>query len=134
MKAQSLPPAAGSFVQGGHDDRPACGLRVEFGGRRQHVGDERGSDPEVRVSAINGEPPEQQRGDGIRGMLGKYLWSRRAIDACHRHARVCHDDILRVGNHPCRGCVATTILAGVAAQPVIEYRLAALEAFTAVSA
>lgn len=58
----------------------------------------------------------------------------RAVDACQCDARVCDHDVIGVGDDPGRGGIAAAVLAGVAAQPLIEHGLAALELLAVVAA
>ena len=86
-----------------------------------------GPDAEACVSAIDGEPAEQQRRDGIGRAFCDDLGRGRSVDAGHRDARVRDDNVVGVGDDPGRGGVASAVLAGVAAQPFVEHRLAAVE-------
>ncbi len=133
MKAEAFPPTASLSGERGHDDRAACRFFVELDRRDKHVDGERGSDPEVRISTVDGEPAEQQRGDGIGRALGERLWRGRAVDTRHRDARISHDNVIGVCDHPGCGGVAPPVLTGVAAQPLVEHLLPAVEPFAVMS-
>ena len=134
VESQSFPPGASRGVQGRDDDCSAGGFLVELCGRGEHVPCERGADPEAGVAVVDGEPGEEQRWDGIGGSFGKCLGRGRAVDSGHRDAGVCHNNVGCVGDDP-GGCgVAAAVLAGVAAQPLIEHGRAAVELLAVVPA
>jgi hypothetical protein len=56
------------------------------------------------------------------------------VDSGHRNARVGHDNVISVSDHPRGSGVAPTVLARVSAQPLIEDRLSAVELVPIVSA
>jgi hypothetical protein len=76
------------------------------------VGDERGTDAGSRASAVDGQAAEEQRGDRV--VLCEEIRRRRAIDRHHRKARIRDHAAGGVGDHPCRGGVATPVLSGEA--------------------
>ena len=85
--------------------------------------------PRLGVAAVDGEPAEQQGWNGVGRAFRERFGRGRSVDAGHRDARVCDDDVVGVGDHPGGGGVASAVLAGVAAQPFVEYRFAAVELF-----
>ncbi len=82
---------------------------------------------------VDGEPAEERRG-GIGGSFGECLGRGRAVDSGHRDAGICHNNVACIGDDP-GGCgVAAAVLAGVAAQQLIEHGLAAVELLAVVPA
>ncbi len=77
---------------------------------------------------------EEQRWEGIGCSFGERVGRGGAVDASHCDARVRNDDVVGVRDDP-GGCgVATAVLAGVAAQPLVEHGLTAVELLTVVPA
>lgn len=134
MKAKPLPPRPRILVERGGDDGSAGRLVVELDSCGEDVGREGGPNAEVGVAAVNSQPAEQQGRNRIRGTLGEDFRGNRAIDAGHRHSCVGHDKVVGVGDNPCRGGVTAPVLAGVAEQPLVERRFAAVELLAVVSA
>ncbi|MGC9221958.1 MAG: hypothetical protein ACP5H2_11515, partial [Solirubrobacteraceae bacterium] len=98
------------------------------------VASERGPDTQACVSVVDRESAEQKRRDWIRRALAEGFGRCGAVYTGHRDARVCDDDVARVGDHPGGRGVAAAVLAGVSAEPFVEYRLAAVEPFAIVDA
>jgi len=134
MKAESLPPRPRSRVQGGDDDGAACRLLVELDCCGEDVRCQGGPDADVGVAAVDSQPAEQESRNRIRGALGDDFRRSGAIDASHRDARVGHDKVVGVGDDPGSGGVRMAVLAGVAAQPLVEDRFSAVELAAVMSA
>lgn len=133
LKAETLPPLAGAIMEGGHDDGTAGRLGVDLGRGGKYLRDERGADAETSVRRIDGKTAQQQRGDGIRSVLGNRSGCCAAVNRGHGEARVRDHGVLACGDDPGSRRVAATVLTGVAAQPVVERRLAGVEAAAIVS-
>lgn len=134
MKAKSLPPRPSSPAEGSHDDRTARRLLVQLDGRREDVERQRCPDTESGVAVVDRESAEQESRNGIGRALGYDSRCGRSVDPGHGNARVGHDHVVSVGDHPRGGRIASPVLAGVAAQPLIEHRLATVEPVAIVSA
>lgn len=93
-------------------------------GSKRDVGDERRADAEPDERSVDGEAAEQQRRHWIGRLLRDRARRGAAVDRRHGEARVGDDPIVRCGDHPGGSGVATPVLARVAAQPLVERRLA----------
>jgi hypothetical protein len=58
-------------------------LHVELDGSCQHVGDERRADAEPAVTAVDGEPAEQESGRRVRRLFGNGWRCGRTVDPGH---------------------------------------------------
>lgn len=128
MKAEALPPGSCPSVDRGNDDRATRCLLVEINGRREHVGDQRGTDPKAGMSAIDRKAANQKSGNRIGGALSQIAWRGRTIDRGHGEACVGDDRPVRSGYHPGRCGIASTILSGIPPEPLVEGGFAGIEA------
>ncbi len=134
MEPKPLPPRLRILVQGGDDNDAAGRLLVELDGCGEDMRREGGPNAEVGVAAVDSQPAEQESRNGVWGPLGDHFRGSRPIDAGHRHACVCHDEVVGVGDDPRCGGVTASVLPGVAAQPLVEDRFSAVEPLAVVSA
>jgi hypothetical protein len=88
---------------------------------------ERRAEAEASVIAVDGETPDQQGGNRVRSMAAQGYRGVDAVDRGHRNAGVSDNGVTRVGDDPRCCCVATSILAGVSPQPVVERSLTRFE-------
>jgi len=127
VEPESLPPRQGRGVQGADDNGTTRRLLVQLNSGGKNMSRERGADPETGVSTVDGKSAEQERGDRIGRAAPQRFWRGRTVDAGHRDAGVGDDDVVDVRDHPGRGRITSSILTGIATQPVVEDRLSAVE-------
>ena len=135
MKTEAFPPTASLSGDRANDDRAACRFLVELDRRGKHVDGEHRADPRgSRSDGRQREAAEQQRRDGI----GR-AWDSDDYGAAERSMPVIATlaypttRSLDVGDHPGRGGIAPPVLAGVAAQPLVERGLAAIKSLAVMS-
>lgn len=128
MESETLPPSSRLSVDRRDDDRPTRCLLVEINSCHEHMGDERRADTKTSAASVNGETTNQEGRNWIGSPLGEIARRSRTIDRRHRETGVGNNFSTIAGDDP-GGCrIPAPVLTGIPSKPLIEGRLAGIEA------